>query len=213
MCSDRQNEINVSMGGVASNYNDLAMLLPSVRVSDSLRNAEDGFLRWDPSSQNSGHSDLGLVASDTASEINAAREHGCGYEAQLESWYRFLVDPEPVTTLDHTDDTATAIRGDTNIIVLAQRQAFLRPDSVLAIVMLTDENDCSVVDEDGAQGWLVSYKGGTEPNAQLWHMPRATSICESNPSDPHCRPCDPNEDYNDPSFQKGVTLGLNEDSM
>ncbi|HWP09992.1 MAG TPA: hypothetical protein VNN72_29820, partial [Polyangiaceae bacterium] len=149
---------------------------------------------------------------DTASEINAAREHGCGYEAQLESWYRFLVDPEPVTTLDHTDDTATAIRGDTNIIVLAQRQAFLRPDSVLAIVMLTDENDCSILDEDGTQGWLVSYKGGTEPNAQLWHMPRATSACDTNPSSPDCRPCDA-DDRNDPHCQEGLTLPLNEDSM
>ena len=25
----------------------------------------------------------------------AAGENGCGYEASLEAWYRFLVDPEP----------------------------------------------------------------------------------------------------------------------
>jgi hypothetical protein len=222
VCSDAQNEINVAMGGLASNYNDLALLVPSVRDTDFAR-AEHGFLHWDPSSTDAGHADLGLLASDTASQINAADERGCGYEAQLESWYRFLVDPEPVTTVDRTEDTAETIRGDTNIIVLAERQTFLRPDSVLAIVMLTDENDCSILDENGSQGWLTSYKGGTEPNAQLWHMPRATSICETDPSSPCCQWCSdggnpkrpascPNPD-DDPACQAGVILPLYEDSM
>ncbi|HEX5099542.1 MAG TPA: hypothetical protein VFV94_08590, partial [Polyangiaceae bacterium] len=46
VCSDRQNEINVAAGGLASNYNDLALLVPSVRDTDFAR-AEHGFLHWD----------------------------------------------------------------------------------------------------------------------------------------------------------------------
>jgi hypothetical protein len=57
---------------------------------------------------------------------------------------------------------------------------------VLAIVMLTDENDCSFLDENGTQGWLAMYKGG--PGANTWRMPRATSACVD-PNAPACRPC------------------------
>jgi len=61
--------------------------------------------------------------------------------------------------------------------LLAQRKAFLRPDSVLAIVMLTDENDCSIVDE--GYGWLVTH---TSP------IFRSTSACV-NPNDQCCQSC------------------------
>jgi len=222
VCSDRQNTINTDNGALPSNYNDLALLLPSARPDVEFNDAEQGFLSWDPASANAAHASLDSLARDTAAQINAAKEHGCGYEAQLESWYRFLVDPEPVTTMSNTGDNgALSMRGDTNVVLLAQRQAFLRSDSVLAIVMLTDENDCSVSDENDSQGWLVSYKGGTGANATLWHMPRATSACDTDPSSPCCHPCNngvvpgcPLDDRDDEACQAGgVTLGLNEDSM
>src|SRR6185369_16354543 len=138
------------------------------------------------------------------------------YEAQLESWYRFLVDPSPVASVGHvSDSTEATVRGAINNVVLQQRAAFLRPDSVLAIVMLSDENDCSIVDEDGTQGWLVGYKGGLEPGAQLWHMPRATSGCATAPNDPsQCRPCSSSTDESDPEcIKRGALLPQNEDSM
>jgi hypothetical protein len=62
--------------------------------------------------------------------------------------------------------------------VLDQRAAFLRPDSLLIIVMLTDENDCSM----------------TDPAAQLLQSsssspPQASAACATNPDDPCCYPC------------------------
>jgi hypothetical protein len=105
--------------------------------------------------------------------------------AQLESIYRFLIDPEPIDAMSNNGQVG--VRGPVNQTVLAQRAAFLRPDSLLAIVMLTDENDCSIVDEENTQGWLVPYKGG--PNVNNWRMPRAHAICATKPNDAGCGPC------------------------
>jgi hypothetical protein len=121
--------------------------------------------------------------------VIAAGESGCGYEAPLESWYRFLVDPAP--PLDIVRDgniakPATDENGDVVIdeVVLAQRAAFLRPDSVVAIVMLTDENDCSVIDSGiGFVTSLLTLESGS------FTMPAATLACESDPNDPCCRSC------------------------
>jgi len=53
--------------------------------------------------------------------------------------------------------------------------------------MLTDENDCSIMDENDQQGWLVGYKGGV--GNSKFHLPYSTSVCDTNPSDPCCHPC------------------------
>jgi hypothetical protein len=91
-----------------------------------------------------------------------------------------LVDPEPVSGM--TNDGVSSVRGPVNALVLEQRARFLRSDSLLAIVMLTDENDCSIVDENGERGWLV---GGRTP------MTRASSECALADDDAArcCRPC------------------------
>src|SRR6185295_13682541 len=68
---------------------------------------------------------------------------------------------------------------------LAQRSAFLRPDSALAIVMLTDEDDCSIT--DAGYGWFLSTR--TLPNGQENRMFRSTSACDSNPNSPCCMSC------------------------
>jgi hypothetical protein len=65
-------------------------------------------------------------------------------------------------------------------VLLAQRAAVLRPDSIVAIIMLSDENDCSVIDH--GIGFLV---GNVDEGA----MPRATSACDTNPNDPCCLTC------------------------
>jgi hypothetical protein len=62
--------------------------------------------------------------------------------------------------------------------VLDQRKAFLRPDSLVAVVMLTDENDCSIQDE--GYGWLT---------ARASAMYRSTSQCEQNSNDTCCQSC------------------------
>src|SRR6185295_9118538 len=102
--------------------------------------------------------------------IGAVGEHGCGYEASLESWYRFLIDPEPPANVTRAGDVTVRSSkltvnadGSTGACVgcdealLAQRKAFLRPDSLVAIVMLSDENDCSIRDDQ--VGWFVGANG------------------------------------------------------
>lgn len=113
--------------------------------------------------------------------VTAVRDQGCGYEASLESWYRFLVDPNPplayqkVACADGTDCAEAVGRDDA---LLAQRAAFLRPDSLLAVIMLSDENDCSM--RPDGQFWLA---------AGPQRLPRAATICTTNPNDPCCYSC------------------------
>jgi len=142
-----------------------------------------GFLAWDPSQTKNtppGIMDAGTLNTQFSAMIEAVGEHGCGYEASLEAWYRFLVDPEPPATV--TKSGNVTVRMGTDMTLLAQRKAFLRPDSLVAIVMLSDENDCSI--QDSGVGWFV---GATS------HMPKATAACATNPNDKCCRSCAQNE--------------------
>ncbi len=187
--------------------NDNAHLLGTVRPTGS--NADltqvfdasktwnnSGFLAWDANQldQPPGSNDPNALQNSFQDMIVAAGERGCGYEASLEAWYRFLIDPEPpanVTTdmsahpqtvrgsklIRNADGSTTCMGCDQEILV--QRKAFLRPDSLLAIVMLSDENDCSI--RDDSVGWFVASEGV--------RMPRSTTACAANPNDPCCRSC------------------------
>jgi hypothetical protein len=166
--------------------NDKAHLLAKVRSGlYSFNNA--GFLAWEPgdASLSVHERDAATLVTDFTNMVTAAGETGCGYEAPLESWYRFLIDPHPPdrVELDSTTSQAVLVGEDTEL--LAERAAFLRPDSLLAVFMLTDENDCSIV--DGGYGWLTStYRLGT----RLFNMPRGTSACASQgPNSPCCQSC------------------------
>jgi len=205
VCSDAQAQLN----GGDNFYNDRAQLIPTQRPNLG----DQDFLIW-----GAGSTDADGFASDTAAQLTAVDEKGCGYEAQLESWYRFLVDPSPIAT--STNDGQNAVRGAVNSVVLDERARFLRPDSAVMIVMLSDENDCSILDENGSQGWLVGYKGGAG-SGNNWRMPRATSACAQNPDDPCCRPCAsgfpvaagcPTDDQ-DVACKQSNSLKPNEDSM
>jgi hypothetical protein len=204
VCSDAQNAAN----GNVNFYNDRAQLIPSVRPNLG----DQDFLSW-----GAGSTDPDGFATDTAAELTAVDEKGCGYEAQLESWYRFLVDPSPIVST--TNDKENSVRGAVNTVVLDERARFLRTDSAVMIVMLSDENDCSIMDENGSQGWLVGYKGGV--TTDNWHMPRATSACASDPEDPCCRPCGSGlpladgcpADDQDAACRQSTVLSQAEDSM
>ncbi|HEY6724814.1 MAG TPA: hypothetical protein VI197_12330 [Polyangiaceae bacterium] len=164
--------------------NDRAHLIPTVRPDLNLP-ADDpaGFLAWDPASTTPDE-----LKENFAEHVRAAGEVGCGYEATLEAWYRFLIDPSPPLEMLVVDNVAVPAQDANGIIVdttlLAQREAFLRPDSVVAIVMLTDENDCSVV--EGGIGWLTA---AATVNGTRFTMPPATTTCDANPNDPCCRSC------------------------
>jgi len=166
--------------GDAAPGNDRAWLMPTVRPNLASYN-QSGFLAWDPLQKLSptGERDAARLGQHFGAMVEAASELGCGYEASLEAWYRFLVDPEPPleVVVDPVNNNSVARGLDTTL--LAQRSAFLRPDSLVAIVMLTDENDCSVRD-DGA-GYLVG--NGEKP------MPRASSACAVDPNHPCCSDC------------------------
>jgi hypothetical protein len=172
---------------------DYAQLLGTRRAGLAQWAGDSGFLVWDPRTPEPGvnvHQPPGETNADTlimnfGTHVQEAGETGCGYEASLEAWYRFLIDPEPVSSMARDAQQIFSVRGQVNGAVLAQRERFLRSDSLVAIVMLTDENDCSIIDEDMTQGWLVSHTGTSQAP---FRMPRASSACV-NPNDPCCRLC------------------------
>ena len=144
------------------------------------------FLAWDPAGIQDppGEDDPAKFTADLVTIIASLGEAGCGYEAQLESWYRFLVEPDPHDAISIVD--GDAILEGTDQQLLAQRAAFLRPDSLVAIVTLTDEDDCSF--KDGGQFYLGAqiYSPGT---SQPYHLPPPRAACAVDPNDPCCRSC------------------------
>jgi hypothetical protein len=146
-----------------------------------------GFLNWQPGGGGSGA--LADLIAPFQSMVRGVGQHGCGYEASLESIYRFLVDPDPYQsiTIDKTVSppvgVATLVGTDT--VLLQQRADFLRPDSLVSVIALTDENDCSIV--DGGQGFYAILPAeGAPPTSLLSH---GTTACLTNPNDRCCINC------------------------
>ncbi len=166
-----------------STMDDRAHLV--TRQGDGTQSSTPGglpFLEWAPGTGGT----VDSLTDSFRSLVTGAGQEGCGFEATLESWYRFLVDPEPPARIvrgpcgPNDTQSACAFAEGIDEEILAQRAAFLRPDSLVAIVMLSDENDCSVA--DGGQGWVTTQSRGIA-------LPRASAACSSGPSDPCCRPC------------------------
>ncbi|WP_437621703.1 hypothetical protein [Sorangium sp. So ce1151] len=158
-----------------------------------------GFLAWDPDQKLDGTPDMpgendgeADITADSPNDLNTTSlvgqltamvkgtgQAGCGFEAQLESVYRFLVDPEPYDTIEIQGDIAVPTGLDQD--VLRQRAEFLRPSSLLAIIMLSDENDCSIREE--GRNYLVAE---TRNGFRLW---RPRPECATDPGSPCCRSC------------------------
>jgi hypothetical protein len=113
--------------------------------------------------------------------VASVGEYGCGYEAQEESWYRFLVQPDPYDTIDTSSGLAKLVGVDEDL--LKQRRAFLRPDSLVAIIQITDENE-STVDPRSLSGG--GYELEMRPEGAA---PRATTPCASDPNAQACSSC------------------------
>src|SRR5690606_4939804 len=114
-----------------------------------------------------GETNIATLNTQVQELVGGAGEEGCGYEAILESWYRFLVDPDPYK--DVTLENNSAVLQGTDTDLLKMRTDFMRPDSLLAIIMLADENDCSI--RDGGQFYFAAQihqpgSGGTQ-----YHLP------------------------------------------
>ncbi|MBI4704874.1 MAG: hypothetical protein HY744_27535 [Deltaproteobacteria bacterium] len=145
-----------------------------------------GFLVWDPKKQHHppGDDDTDTLIKKLQEMVLGVGQLGCGYEAQLESWYRFLIEPDPYEKIAIEKDTA--VLDGTDTALLAQRKSFLRPDSAVAVIILSDENDCSI--RDGSQYYFAAQlfqPGG----GQAYHLPRPRAACAKDPNDPCCRSC------------------------
>ncbi|HEY1958583.1 MAG TPA: hypothetical protein VGH28_23355 [Polyangiaceae bacterium] len=151
------------------------------------------FLAWVPASEKTNvtpEPSESQLESDFTALVGGVGESGCGLEAQLESWYRFLVQPDPYDslTLNGASPPQAQLNG-VDTTLLKMRHDFLRPDSMVVIVQITDEED-SWSDPmwlDG-YGWTVrtnNFPGGPGGGAG----PRGTSECDTNPDDPDCTSC------------------------
>lgn len=157
-----------------------------------------GFLAWLPSDpSNDGKSppnvtpepDETALQTDFQSLVVGVQELGCGLEAQLESWYRFLVQPDPWSALVRSGNEVVLSGVDT--VLLKQRKDFLRPDSLVAVIMLTDEED-SWSDPLALDGHAWVTRELTYPSAvphAYGTMPRATSECAADPNARACTSC------------------------
>lgn len=145
-----------------------------------------GFLAWDPLSSKTppGSADEQGLAGELAALVRGAGEEGCGYEAQLESWYRFLIDPDPYEQIVLNNNLAE-LQG-TDQAILQQRADFLRPDSVLLVVMISDENDCST--RDGGQFYFANQIYEPSTNSP-YHLPKPRAACATDPDSDCCRSC------------------------
>jgi hypothetical protein len=111
--------------------------------------------------------------------VVGVREFGCGFEATMESWYRFLVQPDPYLDIQRDGDRSTYVGTDETI--LKQRKAFLRPDSLVVVVQITDENE-SYVDP-------LKFSGESWKHIALNHASKPTNACATDPASPECRAC------------------------
>jgi hypothetical protein len=169
---------------------DLAHLMGSLERSPNTANTDQGFLAWRAATTN-----LGMFNRNFQQMVRDVGENGCGWEASLESWYRFLVDPYPYQKLvrvqcpGSSSAALNCVQQATDVdnrividdVLMAQRAAFLRPDSLVAIIMLTDENDCSM--QVGSQNWVVASIRNRDP------MFRGSSRCDTDPNDKCCYSC------------------------
>jgi len=149
---------------------------------------------------------------------------GCGLEAQLESVYRFLIQPDPWLSIPNPNGKQAAFADGIDVSILKQRAEFLRPDSLVAIIMLTDEDDSSA-DPLAVNGFGYAYMSKRFPTSEVNRSagggttaPRGTSACDTDPGSEDCtscifgRDCDPNDATcrkirQDPSCTKSPVAG------
>lgn len=138
-----------------------------------------GFLAWDPDSVRGGDANPEHLTGQLEKMVRGVDQTGCGFEMQLESIVRFLVDPAPYAALERDGEGAKQKlrRVGVDEALLEERKAFLRPDSLVAVVILSDENDCSI--DVTSQG----YKALPGP------FYRATSECAEDANSECCQSC------------------------
>ncbi len=207
--------ISSSLGGFGGDVcadtgrqNDKGHLLNLVKGGPPLDTAPSGFLAWYP--QNEANLDKTrhpqppkpFGSTDDLSKafgqlVTGVEQNGCGLEAQMESWYRFLVQPDPwvKVRVDEFNQADLGGPADIDVDLLAQRADFLRPDSLVAVILLSDEDDSSVDPlAVGGQGW--AFMANQFPGSPVFRAdgktttaPRGTKACDQDPGSPDCTSC------------------------
>lgn len=155
-----------------------------VTTNDEKGYEDFGFIAWDPEGTKdpSGERDVDDLMRRLRELVVGVGQTGCGNEAPLEAFYRFLIDPEPAAQYDEEpcpdSDRKCSVPVGNDVQLSLQRRRFLRPDSLVAVLMLSDENDCSIMAEGDA------YRAAT-----LAPLERPTAVCETDPNNPCCHPC------------------------
>lgn len=157
--------------------------------SGGLASASAGFLAYDGTP-----AALDGFVDDAETLISNVGDGGCGLEASLESAYRFLVQPDPWKSVALDEEHKASYVG-VDGELLAQRAAFLRPDSLVLVVLVTDEDDASL--DPRAYGGRAYAFGG------LYPLPRATSACATDPASPGCSSCAFESAKDDPNCADG----------
>ncbi|HEY4013003.1 MAG TPA: hypothetical protein VGM06_06680, partial [Polyangiaceae bacterium] len=124
---------------------------------------------------------------DFTQMISGVHEHGCGFEAQNEAWYRFLVQPDPYASIN-VDAGLHASYSGVDGTILNQRANFLRPDSLVAIIVVTDETQ-EVANPISVNSFGYLFEQSPWPSSTTTAAPEGTVECAANPLDPKCVSC------------------------
>lgn len=191
--------------------------------------AAQGFLAYGGAAGATG--DIDAFAKDAEALVRGVGESGCGFEAQLESAYRFLVQPDPWEAVQVDGQNQASLGKSVDVQLLAERAAFLRPDSLVIVLLLTDEDDSNVDPLSvGGQGWAFAtrqFPGSSvfRADGKSTTAPRATSACKTAPASAACTSCgfgatcdaasaECQAIRNDPECQKtGGYYGASEDEL
>jgi hypothetical protein len=145
-------------------------------VSDAVGS---NFLAWFPSGGDAGVqpavTDPSVLKTDLTNLVSGVHNSGCGYQAQLESFYRFLVQPDPYASVALLDGSKAEFQG-VDGVLLQQRHDFLRPDSAVLVVVLSSQNDESFDPRSlGREGW--AFYDSAFPSSPNQTVPRGTAAC------------------------------------
>lgn len=173
---------------------------PPVVVTPTGFYENSGFFAWDASNPprypgKTTFNDAQQLGTQFKYVVGGAGETGCGYEASLEAWYRFLIDPVPpdsVPALDAANQYKSAVPQGTDNNIFTQRANFLRPDSLVAVIVLSDENDCSLADgpipnNGGFPNQVLLRQGPSSADPFL--LRPGNAACAENPYSEDCTSC------------------------
>jgi len=165
-----------------------------------------GFLDWapTPSAGAPAITDAARLQTDLQGMVIGVHAFGCGIESQLESWYRFLIQPDPYASLALDANREAQWQG-VDTVLLAQRADFLRPDSLVAVIVVSDENDSEVdVRSFNGTGWNFMDTS--------FDPPRGTSACATDANSAACTSCGFSGTTNttDPACAMGPYKSLND---